>query len=74
MIYSTIPLVNDNTPFRSRVIVVALQTGSKRHKIFLVVFGRDGSLYVTFPYFGTRIGIFAATSAPAWAEYITGEP
>jgi hypothetical protein len=57
--------VNDNTPFRSRVIVVALQTGSKRHKIFQVVFGRDGSLYVTFPYFGARMGILAATSAPA---------
>ena len=50
--------------FRSKRIVVALQAGAMRHKIFQIVFGPDRSLFVTFPYFKHRTGILAAASIP----------
>jgi hypothetical protein len=51
--------------FRSERIIVTLQIGSKRHKIFQLFFGRDRSLYVSFPYFRHRTGILAAATIPA---------
>jgi len=50
--------------FRSKRIIVTLQMGVVRCKIFQVLFGRDGSLFVTFPYFRHRTGILAAATIP----------
>lgn len=50
--------------FRSERIIVAIQAGATRHKVFQVFFGRDGSLFVTFPYFRHRAGILAAATIP----------
>src|SRR6266480_784022 len=38
--------------------------GATRFKLFQVFFGRDGSLFVTFSYFGHRTGILAAVTIP----------
>lgn len=50
--------------FRSRLIVVAVGTDTSRHKVFQVLFGRDGSLFVTFPYFRHQTGIAASATIP----------
>jgi hypothetical protein len=39
--------------------------GETRHKLFQVFFAKDGSLFVSFPYFRHREGILAATMSPA---------
>jgi hypothetical protein len=50
--------------FRSALNVITLQRGSVRHKAFQVFFGRDRSLFVSFPYFKHRVGILAASTIP----------
>jgi hypothetical protein len=50
--------------FRSEHVIVTLQLGSKRHKILRLFFGRDGSLYVSFPYFRYHTGILAVATIP----------
>jgi hypothetical protein len=37
--------------FLSERVVVTLTADGHRHKIFQIVFAKDGSFYVTFPYF-----------------------
>jgi hypothetical protein len=54
--------------FRSKQSVVTVQTEAARHKVFQVLFGRDGSLFVTFPYFRHRTGILAAATIPAGGQ------
>ncbi|HEY7406274.1 MAG TPA: hypothetical protein VIB39_22295 [Candidatus Angelobacter sp.] len=49
---------------RSDVTVIAVQAGSQRHKLFNVVFGKDGSLYVGLPYFSYQAGIVASATIP----------
>lgn len=51
--------------FRSERIIVTIQVGAERYKVFQVFFGRDRSLYVSFPYFRHRVGILAAATIPA---------
>jgi hypothetical protein len=51
--------------FRSERIIVTLQVGAKRHKVLQVFFGRDRSLFISFPYFRHRTGILAAATIPA---------
>jgi hypothetical protein len=51
--------------FRSESIIVTVQVGSKRHKLFQILVGRDESLFVSFPYFRHRTGILAAATIPA---------
>lgn len=48
--------------YRSKRIIVTIQLGAARHKAFQVFFGRDGSLFVAFPYFSHRTGILAAAT------------
>lgn len=48
--------------FRSDLIVVTVEVGGRRHKVFQVFFGRDRSLFVNFPYFRHRIGVLAAAT------------
>jgi hypothetical protein len=50
--------------FRSEHIVVTIQAGALRHKVFQVFFGRDRSLFVTFPYFKHPTGILASATIP----------
>jgi hypothetical protein len=50
--------------FRSERTVVTIQIGATRHKAFQIFFGRDGSLFVAFPYFRHRTGILAAATIP----------
>jgi hypothetical protein len=50
---------------RSNRVVCVVKAGDLRAKVFQVVFGRDGSLFVSFPYFRDRIGILSSTSLPA---------
>lgn len=50
--------------FRSERAIITAQVGTARYKIFQVFFGRDGSLFVTFPYFSHRTGILAAATIP----------
>jgi hypothetical protein len=57
------------TAFRSSTIVLTIKRGADRFKVLQVVFGKDGSLFVTFPYFRHRTGLLSATTSPA-----TGRP
>jgi hypothetical protein len=50
--------------FRSALIIITLELGSRRNKAFRVFFGRDRSLFVSFPYFKHRIGLLAAATIP----------
>jgi hypothetical protein len=50
--------------FRSEHTIVTVRAGAARHKIFQVFFGRDRSLFVTFPYFKHGTGILAAATIP----------
>jgi hypothetical protein len=52
------------TAFRSARIVVALQSGLQRYKALQLFFGRDGSLFVSFPYFKHRTGLLASATIP----------
>lgn len=58
--------------FRSEQTVVTIQVGATRFKLFQVFFGRDGSLFVTFPYFGHRTGILAAATIPGNGQNTAG--
>jgi len=51
--------------YLSKLIVVSIQVGVARHKIFQVIFRPDGSLFVTVPYFRHHEGILAAATIPA---------
>jgi hypothetical protein len=50
---------------RSERAVCAVKVGDLRVKAFQVVFGRDGSLFITFPYFRHRVGLLSASAIPA---------
>jgi hypothetical protein len=52
------------TAFRSERIVLTVKRGQSRKKVLQIIFGRDGSLFVNFPYFGHRTGILAAAKIP----------
>ena len=54
--------------FLSERIVVSIQVGATRHKIFQVQFRHDGSLFVSVPYFRYGTGILAAATIPANGE------
>ena len=48
--------------FHSEKIVVTVRADGHRHKILQILFGKDGSLYVTFPYFKHTNGLLAEVS------------
>ena len=50
---------------RSARVVCVAKIGDLRAKAFQIVFGGDGSLFVTFPYFRHRIGLLSASTIPA---------
>jgi hypothetical protein len=45
--------------FLSEHIVVTVQADGHRHKIFQLMFGKDGSMYASFPYFAHTNGLLA---------------
>jgi hypothetical protein len=52
------------TALRSERIVLTVKRGQSRNKVVQIIFGRDGSLFVNFPYFRHRTGIVAAARIP----------
>jgi hypothetical protein len=50
---------------RSERTVCVIKVGDLRVKAFQVVFGRDGSLFITFPYFRHRVGLLSTSTIPA---------
>jgi len=50
--------------FRSERIILTVKRDEGRHKLVQIIFGRDGSLFVNFPYFRHRTGILAAATIP----------
>lgn len=52
------------TAFRSERIVLTVKRGQSRNNVVQIIFGRDGSLFVNFPYFRHRTGILAAAAIP----------
>src|SRR5436853_6424490 len=52
------------TAFRSERIILTVKRDERRHKVVQIIFGRDGSLFVNFPYFRHRTGILAAATIP----------
>jgi hypothetical protein len=54
---------------RSDRVVCVIKIGARRFKAFQVFLGKDGSLFVTFPYFRHREGILTSSHLP-----VTGDP
>lgn len=52
----------DVQAFRSKQTVVTIKADGHRHKIIQVLFSKDGSLYVTFPYFKHAEGLLAVVT------------
>lgn len=50
---------------RAERIVCTVRAGQVRVKAFQIVFHKDGSFFVSFPYFRHRTGILSASSIPA---------
>src|ERR1700674_3786546 len=50
---------------RSGRLVCVVTAGDLRVKASQIVFGGDGSLFITFPYFRHRTGILSSSSIPA---------
>jgi hypothetical protein len=49
----------DLKAYLSENIVVTVQADGHRHKIFQLLFGKDGSMYASFPYFAHTNGLLA---------------
>lgn len=47
---------------RCERVVCVVKAGDLRAKAFQIVFGRDGSLFITFPYFKHRVGLLSSSS------------
>jgi hypothetical protein len=50
---------------RCERVVCVVKAAELRAKAFQIVFGEDGSLFITFPYFRHRTGILSASAIPA---------
>lgn len=57
------PALNVDAIRADRTVCV-VKIGSKRYKVFQVVWGADGSLFITFPYFEHSEGILTASHLP----------
>ena len=55
--------VNINA-IRCERVVCVVKAADLRAKAFQIVFGEDGSLFITFPYFRHRTGILSASAIP----------
>ena len=51
--------------------VFTVEVNSKRYKILQIMFGKDGSLYVNFPYFKHKEGLTSLVKVPANITYPT---
>jgi hypothetical protein len=50
---------------RSRRVVCAVRTADYHVKALQVFFGKDGSLFITFPYYRHRVGLLSCSAIPA---------
>ena len=50
---------------RSDRVVCVINNGEIRVKVFQILFGKDGSLFITFPYLKNRTGILSSAVIPA---------
>src|SRR5258708_33190008 len=50
---------------RAERIVCTVRAGQLRVKAFQIVFHKDGSLFISFPYFRHRTGLLSVSSIPA---------
>jgi hypothetical protein len=50
---------------RCERVVCVVKAGDLRAKAFQIVFGGDGSLFITFPHFRHRIGLLSSARIPA---------
>lgn len=56
-------------PFRSEKYVVTIGVGQNRHKVLQIVFGqKDGSLFVTFPYYQHSEGLVSVATLAGGKE------
>jgi hypothetical protein len=56
---------NNIDAIRAERVVCIIRVGELRVKAFQVFFGKDGSLFVTFPYFRHRVGLLCSAFLPA---------
>lgn len=47
-----------------KVIVPVISIGDKKHKIFQIISGKDGSIYITFPYYKHTKGLVSIVKFP----------
>ncbi len=59
------PFNVDLKAFRSERIVVTIKAGTVKRKVLQIIFSRDNSVYVNFPYFRHRVGLLASATIPA---------
>jgi hypothetical protein len=59
------PFKVDLKAFRSERIIVTIKVGTTKRKVLQIIFSRDNSLYVNFPYFRHRVGLLATATMPA---------
>jgi hypothetical protein len=52
------------TAFRSERVIFCVRVGVRCHKVLQIIFAKDGSLFVSCPYFRERTGILAAATIP----------
>ena len=50
--------------FRSKRFVITCDVNNKKHRIFQVIFGTDGSLFVNFPYYLNSKGLVSFVTYP----------
>jgi hypothetical protein len=53
---------------RSERVVCVIRMSGLRVKAFQTMFGKDGSLFITFPYFRHRTGLLSASAIPATGQ------
>lgn len=51
--------------------VISVETNEKQYKLFQIVFAKDGSLFVNFPYFKHKEGLVTLATIPANISYPT---
>jgi hypothetical protein len=58
-------------PFRSERFVITCNVNNKKYKIFQIIFGSDGSLFVNFPYYLNSEGLVSLVKYPKNIEQPT---
>lgn len=51
-------------PLRSERFIIASEAGPTKNKLFQIIFGKDGSLFINFPYYKNSDGIVSLVKFP----------